>query len=339
MKENLKKAPKEAAVSENKIPAAGAATQQDLSGKPDKTLFAPASTKDFAFPVNASFINLSQTYMRMIRWQWHEEVEFIIINNGKALLKLPDISLTLSPGDGVFINQNQLHSIRTFENEDCALFSLKFHPSVLFGYGQTSMSAKYLTPVLSSPTLHHLLLKESDSATAEILGLVNDTLACCMAKHYGYELNIKSHLCSLWYLLLPFAQAKADASVSLQSSVDGTRIKQALLFIEEKHMEPLSLEEIASAIHVSKSECCRCFQRALGITPFEYLMKFRIFESTRKMMRQDAEAKSISSLAASVGFNSTSYYNKLFKKYLHCTPTEYMQSLKNSPIQNPETSL
>lgn len=32
---------------------------------------------------------------------------------------------------------------------------------------------------------------------------------------------------------------------------------------------------------------------------------------------------SIADLALSVGFNNTSYYNKLFKKFLGCTPTHY----------------
>ena len=47
------------------------------------------------------------------------------------------------------------------------------------------------------------------------------------------------------------------------------------------------------------------------------------------MMRGSAEADSIADLAASVGFNSPSYYNKLFRKYLNCTPTEYKKTLQN----------
>lgn len=32
----------------------------------------------------------------------------------------------------------------------------------------------------------------------------------------------------------------------------------------------------------------------------------------------------------SVGFNSISYFNKLFKRYLNCTPTEYRERVANS---------
>lgn len=297
--------------------------------KPDDALFSPAPASDITFPVSAYPTDLSQLYMRMIRWQWHDEIEITLVKSGSAILRLADQTIQLLPGEGFFLNQNRLHSIRSANKEACILHTIKFHPSFLFGYGKTNMSAKYLTPVLSSAFLHFLVLKEADVATRKMHQMARDAFSCFMEKEFGYELAVKSQLCYFWKLLLPFAAPPAGATAEAPHvSADSTRIKQAILFIEKKHMEPLTLEEIAASIHVSKSECCRCFQRSLGLTPFEYLMKFRIFESTRKIMRGDEAAASISTLAASVGFNSASYYNKLFKKYLNCTPTEYKKSLQ-----------
>ena len=89
-------------------------------------------------------------------------------------------------------------------------------------------------------------------------------------------------------------------------------------------MEAVTLDDIANSIMVSKSECCRCFKRTLGITPFEYLMKYRIQESAKRIQRRPQD--SISEIAGSVGFNNTSYFNKIFKKYMECTPSEYRNS-------------
>ena len=41
------------------------------------------------------------------------------------------------------------------------------------------------------------------------------------------------------------------------------------------------------------------------------------------MMEHPDDPTSIADLALSVGFNNTSYFNKLFKKFLGCTPTYY----------------
>lgn len=309
-------------------------------GTLDKNLYVALPANEFDFPVVASKVDLSTMYMNLIRWQWHEEVEFFIVQSGQALLKLPDKSFLLSEGEGVFLNQNQLHSIHAPGNNPCTLRALKFHPSFLFGYGKTQMSSKYLTPILSAPNLHYFILKKEDPHAEKLLRLVNQSIKLYLSKQFGYELEICGLLCRLWIQLFTVLKSLSDADISspILPSVDSTRIKQAMRFVEENHMEPLTLEEIASSIHVSKSECCRCFQRALGLTPFEYLMKYRIYASTRKIMQGDEVAKSISTLAASVGFNNTSYYNKLFKKYLGCTPTQYKKYLLSSVhSKNPDT--
>lgn len=55
-------------------------------------------------------------------------------------------------------------------------------------------------------------------------------------------------------------------------------------------------------------------------------MRYRIMESAKYMYRKTHE--SISEIAGIVGFNNTSYFNKVFKKTMGCTPTEYRQSLR-----------
>lgn len=303
----------------------------DSIPKQDQTSLVRTFVKNTEFPVSGYFLDFANLYMNQIRWQWHEEVEFFVVESGEACLLLPDNKITLHVGEGAFINQNYLHSIHSTGETLCTIRVLKFHPSLLFGYGQTQMSVKYLTPILSSPSIRYLPMKSDTPESGHLISLVEETISCYLENQFGCELNIKSLLCRLWYELLFLfrLESRNAVPVQTQSNTDSERTKHAILFIEEHHKEPLTLKEIAASIHVSKSECCRCFQRSLGLTPFEYLMKYRIFESTRKMMRGSAEAESISELAASVGFNSPSYYNKLFRKYVKCTPSEYKKALQN----------
>ena len=136
----------------------------------------------------------------------------------------------------------------------------------------------------------------------------------------------------MWKLLydhldqLPGRTAAPYKITARIANQDAHRVKQAMVYIQEHFMEPITLNDIAEAILVSKSECCRCFKRATGLSPFEYLMKYRITESAKYMHRKSHE--SISEIAGAVGFNNTSYFNKVFKKFMGCTPTEYRQSLR-----------
>lgn len=69
------------------------------------------------------------------------------------------------------------------------------------------------------------------------------------------------------------------------------------------------------------------------MTPFEYLLRYRIYVSAIKLCQPENALLSIAELADASGFGNASYYNKIFKKYLHCTPSEYRQ--KNGMITSP----
>lgn len=304
-----------------------------------ETLFIPARNENINFPVVTYFLDLSKMYMGAIRWHWHNEVEIIIINNGRANVLVDDARIEVHAGQAVMINQDVLHSIRPINDEKCTFYSIIFHPSFLFGYAQPYYSTKYLTPIISSASLKYILLDESVHWQESLIDHINNALAATLTRKFGYELVTKAELTLFWTGILEHSYIPADTTTAVsEPSSDSIRVKEALLYIEKHHMEAITLEDIADSIHVSKSECCRCFKRTLRITPIEYVMKYRIFEATRKIKRNAPEAKSISDLAMSVGFNNASYFNKLFKKFLNCTPSQYKDFLKSQPVSSQENS-
>jgi YesN/AraC family two-component response regulator len=54
-------------------------------------------------------------------------------------------------------------------------------------------------------------------------------------------------------------------------------------------------------------------------------MKYRIIQATKHIQKNTYD--SISDIAGAVGFNNISYFNKVFKKFMKCTPSEYKKSL------------
>ena len=145
----------------------------------------------------------------------------------------------------------------------------------------------------------------------------------------------KSYLCQFWLLLLEhFVPQNVQNTKQNAISMDEARVKDAILYMEKHYADHITLEDLADSIHISKSECCRCFKRTLQVTPIEYLMKFRIFKAANKIQSNDPVSRSISQLAFSVGFNNASYFNKVFKQYLNCTPSEYKKNIKKDPTLN-----
>ncbi len=282
--------------------------------------------KDFGtleYPVSAYFLDLRNSYMNWIRWHWHEEMEILIIQEGTAEIFSDDTSYVIHPGQGVIINQNVIHCIHSLNQQNCTFYAIVFQPEFLFGYRSSYLQAQYLLPIQNYQLFRMFLLDENDPWHKRMLASLNNAISVNLTQSFGYELATKGYLCHFWSDLISHLPQPQKQAVSSRASLDEQRVKQALMYIRTHYSEPISLEDIADSVHISKSECCRCFARTLQMTPFEYLMKYRIFEATKKLMIPSANPPSIADLALSVGFNNTSYFNKLFKKFLGCTPTYY----------------
>lgn len=291
---------------------------------------------EIGYPIHVCFIELAKMYMQRIHWHWHAEIEIIIVNHGEVYFMTDDQKIRLKAGQGILVNQNIMHSVHPVNSDcNCSLYSTTFHPSFLFGYGNTVMSGKYLAPILSSPVFRTMLLDEQDTVSAQIMDLVNSVIAVNMTKKYGYELATKSYLCQLWVILLEYViPQNIQKHKNTNLSLDESRVKEAIMYIEDHYSERVTLDDLSASIHISKSECCRCFKRTLQITPIEYLMKYRIFKAANMIQKDDPHSHSISDLAFAVGFNNASYFNKVFRQYLNCTPSEYKRNIRNDPTEN-----
>lgn len=279
---------------------------------------------DIEFPLMVYPVTLSQMYLKLIRWHWHPEIELVYVLEGKLEALIDDESFFLEPGQGIMVNQNVLHAFHRVEGYEAVFFSVVFHPAMIFGYGSAAMSVKYLNPIINNAGMKYIIISADDPATSPIIDYMKQIRDSYSSHKFGYELICKANLCHLWNTLLKLPRQEVSSVVKSKRIInDEQRIKEAIIYIEEHFAEPITLDDIADSIHISKSECCRCFQRVLRVTPFEYLLKYRIFYATKLIQRQDAAASSISNLAISVGFGNISYFNKVFKRFLHMTPTEY----------------
>jgi AraC-like DNA-binding protein/mannose-6-phosphate isomerase-like protein (cupin superfamily) len=287
---------------------------------------------DENLPVQVYFIDLNKAYLRYIRWQWHDELEVVIVNHGEADVMTNGKMFHLKPGQGIFINRGVLHSILPYgENSNCTLYSLTFDPSYLLA--RRGLAATYLEPFIDSPSLKAVFLEEAEPFGAEMLDLVNDVIAANAMKPYAHEIVMRTRLYQLWLLMLEKVEETTvteDGEPVLPpvTSQDEVRVKEAIHYIEENFAAPITLDSLAAAIFISKGECCRCFKRTIKMTPIEYVMRFRIYAAAKIISENESDSLSISDLAFSVGFNNVSYFNKTFKKYLDQTPTEYRNALK-----------
>lgn len=289
---------------------------------------------DLEYPLGIYEDDLKNIQMKNIRWHWHDELEFLFVKSGSGDFYVGDNCYTITAGGGILVNQGALHSYQiTPGYENCHYDAIVFHPTLLFSHGQAKLSSVYLQPILTDSAMSALPLTGETPWKQSILELFQQIIKINREKSFCYELYTKQYLLQIWILLLEQkADTRPDATPephSGKSSMDEIRTKEAIRYMEEHYAEPITLEDVAASIHVSKSECCRCIRRCMKMTPFEYLMKYRIFVAAG-MLKETNSDESIAILASKVGFNNSSYFNKLFRKYMNCTPTQYRANQINS---------
>jgi len=286
------------------------------------------------YPLALYHVDSQKMYLELVYWHWHEEFEYIYVTSGTAQFLVADQNYILSAGDCLLINQNVLHRVKPYNDCDCIYYSLVFHPSLFLNVNNPVIHAKYLEPISSNPHLKYYLLKSDDRTSDSFIALLRKIIHINEQCPFGYELTTRALLCELWISVLQGALRREafPPAENTQTILDEDRVKKILTYIATHYMEQISLDDIASSVHISKSECCRCFKRRLSVTPFEYLIKYRIY-SAAIMIVQSSERLFVSEIAIKAGFNSSSYFNKMFRKYIGCTPTQFKNDVGGN-LQN-----
>lgn len=102
---------------------------------------------------------------------------------------------------------------------------------------------------------------------------------------------------------------------------EGKRMSKVYDYAMERYQEPITLDEIAEKANMSKNAFCRYFKKRTNKTFLQFLIEIRI-ENACKLLLKNPEL-SIAMIAEQCGFNNIANFNRKFKAFKHCTPTQY----------------
>ncbi|MDO4260820.1 MAG: AraC family transcriptional regulator [Eubacteriales bacterium] len=254
---------------------------------------------------------------------WHEELEWIYVENGVLHLTVRGKAYTLRQGQFCFINSQELHEIRSVGSSlhHAVVFRADF---LDFSY-YDACQHNFIRPV----TGQRLLFPSGDPAlpagTAdkisghmrEIVRLYHTLPKCAL-------LSIKLHILHILELLFE-ADIFYEADAPLKENAPMNQLKLALSYIQEHYMSPISLQTLAQLCYMSPNYFCSLFHRELGKTPVTFVNEFRIQKAAQLLA--DTEL-SVSQIAASAGFPNFSYFIRKFREQKGVTPTEYRRIVR-----------
>lgn len=141
----------------------------------------------------------------------------------------------------------------------------------------------------------------------------------------GNEFEHAVEMTGLLYTTL--ALLMHNARKSSDTNTAQSYVQKGIEYITANYSYPITIEDIASYVGLSRSHLFRSFRTVLGVSPKEYLTDFRIKQSCLLLERSDL---SITAIANSIGFDNSLYFSKAFHKEKGMSPKEYRIMKKES---------
>lgn len=204
---------------------------------------------------------------------WHDEVQFVYIKKGSVHFKIWEEECDLSAGSCMFLNSGALHRIT--EKEDCHYHSFLIPPKMLGFFPGSAMEEKQVERIVKNPAVTYLALSPGNIRAEKALKELKKLDGLYFEKKEDdfreYELSLS--IAALWLETVRVLMEKEHLPRIRKKDHD--RIRALLAFVHENYQNPLSLEAIATAGNVSKTECLRCFRKYTGYSPCQYLLRYR----------------------------------------------------------------
>ncbi len=90
----------------------------------------------------------------------------------------------------------------------------------------------------------------------------------------------------------------------------------------------ISVTQISEIFHYNKAYLGRMFKKENNLTVAEYINLRRVEAAKELLQNSD---RTVIDIANKVGFNTVTYFNKVFKKAVHLSPIQYRAQTKRKP--------
>ena len=246
-------------------------------------------------------------------WHYHPEYELTYIINGKGRRLIGDHYEYFESGDLVLIGPGLPHTWVSDSSmkEKCEAIVIQF-------------SVEYIerfTRLGELSSINKLLLcsKNGISINENKSKALKELIKKLPAKE-GIE-----KITNLIYILDELSKSKITPLASslyqpLKGSENKKRINLVCTYIQQHATEVLTIHKAAALLHLSPSAFCKFFKRITGKTFSDYVNEIRIANVCNDLLATD---KQVAEIAYENGFETLTYFNRIFLKKKNMRPSNY----------------
>ncbi len=249
-----------------------------------------------------------------LKWHYHPEYELTYILKGSGHRLVGNSYNHYMAGDLVLLGSNLPHTWSSKVEEQ------SYSEAIVIQF-----SKEFVTPFLgfNESTLIKNMLDASDRGirfepddliVSKIIDLIETS---------GFDRNLKliSILDELSKKQLNLIASNAFHNIV--SKKNEMRINKICIYIQNNFSNKITLKQVADLIYLTESNFCKFFKKATGKTYSDYLNEIRINESCRLLIQSE---KTINIISYECGYETLSYFNRVFYTKKGMTPSMYRKS-------------
>lgn len=257
---------------------------------------------------------------------WHPEFEMAIVLQGCVEYHLDQQSFVLHPGEGLLIGAKTLHHARQLV-PNTEVFNIVYSPMLIHAAYASPIYQTFVEPVVRGKHIGYRITDNTSHGHQILQGLMRIYQADENA--FGYELFCMEVLLSIWRNNLLLIEAERPNTSNSDDFIREHRMRKMLAYIQVHFQEAITVEEIATAASISRSECFRCFSLFCNTAPMEHVNRTRLEHAAQRLIDSH---ESITDICFSSGFSSISYFGKAFRKAYGYAPSDYRKRSKEQGL-------
>lgn len=253
----------------------------------------------------------------------HEDFsELVIVLNGHATHIVNNEEAFIKKGNVFVINGSTVHAYK--EPHDFKICNIMYRPELLESAAQDLRTLNgFQALFILEPFYRNITTYESKlSLTMSSLEYVAQLVAAMIEEYESRLPGRQTMLTSQFMELVVYLSRHYDhGEKTLDSAM--MHLANAVSYIEDHYLEPITLEDIAAKSNISVRHLNRVFKAYYQTTPIAYLQRLRL-EKACALLKQTH--LSVTEISYACGFNDSNYLTRQFKKAYGVSPQAYRKS-------------
>lgn len=256
---------------------------------------------------------------------WHTDFEIASATSGVLDFQIGEQHIRLNAGESIFVNGNVMHGIKQLSGDRPDPIPNVVFSGEVIAPENSEIYRRYILPVAQCNVLPYVVFNTKCDWHNEVNLLIKDVYRQMDERRQCYEMAVQRDLSRIFeYIFVNFEDLPKSENTRIQINAR-IRIQKMLTCIRERYAEPLTLEDIASAANISRSEAGRCFRTYMDCSPVEALIRHRL-QMARRLINDST--LSLNEISSSCGFNSVNYFIRQFRQVYGYTPGQHRLSGK-----------